>query len=219
MKYTKRLEGEAFDEEELDITSALITGGMIDGIFYLEDLRQRKLFLRDVITTASVAPIIRHIMQFNAEDKEMEIKPEDRMPILLYISSRGGEEDAGFALVDAIRCSNTPVYTINLGFEYSMAFLIGLAGHKRYSTKSAVFMMHDGAACTQNSLSKFIDESRFYEKTKERNMSYVLSMSNLSEEEYKQKERVEWYMFADEAKEHGFVDFIIGEDCDMDDII
>ena len=33
------------------------------------------------------------------------------------------------------------------------------------------------------------------------------------------KLRVEWYLFADEAKEKGFVDAVIGEDCDIDDVI
>jgi hypothetical protein len=30
---------------------------------------------------------------------------------------------------------------------------------------------------------------------------------------------VEWYMFADEAKELGVTNFIIGEDCDIDEVI
>lgn len=47
----------------------------------------------------------------------------------------------------------------------------------------------------------------------------LLSRSKLASEEYDSKLRVEWYMFSDEAKEKGFVDYIIGKDCDIDEII
>ena len=56
-------------------------------------------------------------------------------------------------------------------------------------------------------------------KLEERIKQYVLSRSTVTEEEYDSKYRVEWYMFADEAKENGFVDYIIGEDCDIDAIV
>ena len=41
----------------------------------------------------------------------------------------------------------------------------------------------------------------------------------MTPEEYDSKFRVEWYMFADEAKEKGFTDYIIGVDCDIDEIV
>ena len=48
---------------------------------------------------------------------------------------------------------------------------------------------------------------------------YVVSHSKITKEEYEQKYRVEWYMFAEEAKGNGFVDSIVGEDCDLTSII
>ena len=43
--------------------------------------------------------------------------------------------------------------------------------------------------------------------------------SNITSKEYDNKYRIEWYLFADEAKTNGFTDYIIGEDCDIDKII
>ena len=120
---------------EVDLEDVLVEGGMIDDLFYLKDLQQRKLFLNDDITSLTIESVVKHIMQFNKEDKGIDTV--ERQPILLYVSSNGGCVDAGFELIDVIQSSKTPVYTINLGFQYSMGFLIGLAGHKRFATKNA----------------------------------------------------------------------------------
>ena len=156
-------------------------------------------------------------MQFNKEDKNIAV--EDRIPILLYVTSNGGEVDSGFELIDVIMSSKTPVYTINLGYQYSMGFLIGLAGHKRYAMRNAKFLMHDGSNFIYNSGAKAQDQMEFQKKVEERIKQYILSRSKITSEEYDSKLRIEWYLFADEAKNKGFVDFILGEDCDIDAVI
>lgn len=202
---------------EVSFEKSLIEGGMVDELFYLKDLKQRKLFLNSEIDQFTVADIVKHIMQINKEDKDIE--PADRQPILLYVTSNGGEIDSGFELIDVIMNSKTPVYTINLGFQYSMGFLIGLAGHKRYATANAKFLMHDGSNFVWDSGMKAQDRMDFNKKIESRIKKYVMSRSTVTNEEYESKLRVEWYLFADEAKEKGFVDYIIGEDCDINEII
>lgn len=202
---------------EVSIEKSLIEGGLIDELFYLKDLKQRKLFLNSEIDQFTVADIVKHIMQFNKEDKN--VAHENRQPILLYVTSNGGEVGAGFELIDVIVNSKTPVYTINLGYQYSMGFLIGLAGHKRYASANAKFLMHDGSNFVWDSGMKAQDRMDFNRKIESRIKKYVLSRSTVTDEEYDSKLRVEWYLFADEAKEKGFVDYIIGEDCDINEVI
>lgn len=202
---------------EIDIDRALLDGGMIDELFYLKDLQQRKLFLNQDVDQLSVADIVKHILQMNAEDKDIPV--EERRPILLYVVSNGGEVDSGFELIDAILCSKTPVYTVNLGYQYSMGFLIGLAGHKRFAMPNAKYLMHDGSNFIYNSGAKAQDQMEFQRRVEERVKAYILSRSRLTKEEYDGKLRVEWYLFADEAREKGFVDYIIGKDCPMDAVI
>ena len=189
----------------------------IDDCFYLKDLKQRKLFIDDEICQETIFDITRHILQFNKEDRDIPI--EERQPILLYISSNGGNVDDGFELIDVIENSKTPIYTINLSYQYSMAFLIGIAGHKRFATKNAKFLMHDGSQFLYSSGAKVQDQMKFQEKVEKRIKNYVLSKSNITSKEYDSKYRIEWYLFADEAKTNGFTDYIIGEDCDIDKII
>lgn len=202
---------------EIDLDKALTDGGMVDEIFYLKDLKQRKLFLNSEIDQFTIADVAKHIMQYNRED--FGIEPADRKPVLLYVVSNGGEVDSGFELIDVIQSSKTPIYTINLGYQYSMGFLIGLAGHKRFATRNAKYLMHDGSNFVYNSGAKAQDQMEFNRKVEERVKRYIISRSNLTSDEYDSKLRVEWYLFADEAKEKGFVDYIIGVDCDIDTVI
>lgn len=208
---------DAIEEFALELPEISYDSDSLYNYFFIEDYKQRKLFLNDQISQDSVGDIVRHIMQFNKEDKGKDV--ESRVPITLYLSSVGGDVDAGFELIDVMLNSKTPVYTVNLGFQYSMGFLIGLAGSKRYGTENAKYLMHDGTTMLYSSGSKVRDQMEFQRKIEERIKRYIISRSKLTEEEYNDKLRVEWYVFADEAKEKGFVDYIIGKDCDLDEII
>lgn len=189
----------------------------INDYFYLKNLEQRKIFFTGEVNMYSVKDVISHIIQFNREDDEANIAIEDRVPIKLYISSEGGDVESGFGLINIILASQTPVITINLSYQYSMGFLVGLAGHVRYAVPNAIFLMHDGVTYINDSDSKVQDRAEFNKAINERIKRYVLSRSDLTSEEYDSKRRVEWYMYADEAKEHGFVDYIIGEDINPED--
>ena len=189
----------------------------VEDLFYLKDAKLRKFYLNYGIDQEGIHQIARHILQINAEDRN--IPQEHRKPILLYVVSNGGEVDSGFELIDIIESSTTPVYTINLGYQYSMGFLIGLAGHKRFATRNAKFLMHDGSNFVWNSGAKAQDQMDFNKRIEQRIRDYVISHSKVTPEEYDSKLRVEWYLFAEEAKEKGFTDYIIGEDCAMEDVI
>ena len=189
----------------------------IEEVLLVKDMQQRKMWLNEGIDITTVAGIIHNIYQHNSEDNGIPV--EKRKPILLYLSSNGGDIDAGFALIDAIQTSKTPVYTINTGYQYSMGFLIGLAGAKRFAMPNATFLMHDGSNFIWTSGSKAQDQAEFNRRVEARVKQYILDHSQLTAKEYDKKQRVEWYLFANEAKEKGFVDQIIGVDCDIDSIV
>lgn len=202
-----------------DTFEAMLGKGLIDEVFRLRDLQQRKLFINEDITPLSVEEPIKHILQFNAEDRGKPIS--ERKPILLYLTSNGGDVDSGFELISAIETSETPVYTINLGYQYSMGFLIGIAGDKRYTMPYSKFLLHDGSTYIYNSTGKAREQMKFQNRAEERLKEFILGRSKLTEEAYDEynNRKTEWYMFADEAKELGFTDYIIGEDCDISDIV
>lgn len=189
----------------------------LEEVMMVKDMQQRKIWLHDEIDIETVSGAIHNIYQYNREDADLPV--EERKPILLYIASNGGSVDAGFALIDAIQTSKTPVYTINTGYWYSMGFLIGLAGKKRFAMPNATFLMHDGSNFIWTSGSKAQDQADFNRRVEARVKQYILDHSTLTSKEYDKKQRVEWYLFADEAKERGFIDQIIGVDCDIDTVV
>lgn len=186
-------------------------------IFYLKDLSQRKLFLNVDVDQSSIADICRHIMQMNCEDAG--VPKEERDPILLYICSNGGSIPDGYELIDVIENSETPVYTIVMGYAYSMGLLISLAGHKRFAMPNATFLMHDGSNFIWDSGSKAQDQAEFNKRLNNRIRDYILSHSKLTPEVYDANLRVEWFMFAEEAKENGFIDEIIGSGVSIDKVV
>ena len=106
---------------------------------------ERKLYLKELVDEKSVMPLIEAIHRINDDDaeKEKEYNGWEREPIKLYIYTYGGVCYAGFALIDAIRASKTPVYTIVLGTAMSMGIFIFNAGHKRLIGEHATLMYHD----------------------------------------------------------------------------
>ena len=183
-----------------------------------EEIRNRRLYINSVIDEEIISSIVFHILKYNREDKGVPI--ESRKPIILYINSPGGSVIDGYGLIDAILCSKTPVYTVNQALCASMGFLIFLAGQKRFSMPRSEFLLHDGFTGGMDSSAKMKDRMEFEAyQIEPMTKKYVLERTKISDETYDIKYRVEWYMLPKEAKENGVVTHIVGEDCDVDEIV
>lgn len=189
----------------------------LDDWFFMRTMQERVIEIPGIIEEGIVQLCQRSIIQINQMDKGIPV--DERVPIKILISSDGGDTFAGLELIDMIQNSKTPVWTVNMGHEYSMAAIVGLAGNKRYATKNASFLIHDGAVSIQDSGSKVHDFIKFDKQLNERIKKFVLSRSNITAQKYSSKARNEWYFFADEAKKLGMVDGIIGEDIELEEII
>lgn len=181
-------------------------------------LKKRILIFNDSVGMDTLEQITLHILKFNMEDKDLPT--EKRKPIRLFIQSPGGSVVNGFNLIDVIKSSNTPVYTICFANCSSMAFHIFISGHKRYAFKNSILLNHDGEVSLSNSGSKAKDTMRFFENLDERVKNHVISHTNISSEFYDSIYEKEYYMYADdEGRKLGCVDFIIGEDVSIDTIL
>lgn len=154
--------------------------------------------------------IVDDIIDYNRYDERNKIPVEERKPIRMYINSPGGTPTEGFAVISAIGLSKTPIYTINIGQWGSMAFLIGITGHKRFSIPYATFLMHDGRNGTFDSGSKAQDKMKFDERFElEVVKKHVLRHGKMTSTEYDALVRVEYYMLPEDALERGFIDEIV----------
>ena len=167
------------------------------------------------LSVSMTSRIVENIFEINRADAG--IPAEERDPIRLYINSPGGELTEGFALLEAIKLSKTPVYTINVGQWSSMAFLIGIAGHKRFSLPHMTFLLHEGSKFAGGSTNKVQDRIKFEERfDSEVIKTHVLKHSNMKSSDYDMLARVELYMLPEDALERGFIDEIV---TDIDTIL
>lgn len=186
--------------------------------FDIEDNEQRRIYINSGIDENIVDTAVYHILRYNRLDKDTPIT--SREPIKIYINSPGGSVADGYSLIDAIKLSKTPVYTINLANCLSMALLIFISGHKRFCMPHAEFLLHDGSSGCFDSVSKMQDRLKFEsEQIDKMTKEYILSNTSITKEQYEMNMRKEWYFLPQEGKSIGVVDSIIGEDCELDEII
>lgn len=184
----------------------------------VEEYNNRQLSLFDEVDDYTAESIIKQIIKWNREDKGIPI--EQRKPIIFNIYSFGGSVPAGLAIIDFIQTSITPVYTVNVGVCYSMAFHIFIAGNKRFSFPNSSFLLHDGSTFSYDSTHKAIDRMEFEKgQTEKRIRELVIGSTNITLKLYEENSRKEWYFYADEAKKLGVTDYIIGADCDINTVI
>lgn len=182
-----------------------------------ENIDNRILVFNDEVTECIIENHILHILKWNREDKDLPI--EKRTPITIYINSPGGSSIDGFNFVDIIQASKTPVRGVCFGLAASMGYHILLACHDRIGFQNSILLQHDGEISIQNSTSKAKDTMKFFDSMEQRTKDYVLSRTKMTEEFYDKIYDQEYWMYANEARELGCIDKIIGEDIDLDEII
>ena len=221
------LDGKEIIELDPEALEALMGGGtpvaqsfnytLLDS-FEMEDIDDRRLYINDNIDNDVITSIGYHIMRYNRLDKGIDVK--ERKPIMLYLNTHGGDLYAGNSLISLIKSSKTPIYTVNLGLCFSMGFLIFLAGKKKYSMDNGIFLLHDGGNGDANSTAKVFDKIEFEKNVIEKKIKeYVVENTAITSKMYDKNYRREWYMDVDKAKELNVVDYIVGEDCDIDEIL
>lgn len=181
----------------------------------------RSILLNNDIDYESVEKIINDIIEINSDDDLKEdqwFESTDstilhneiiyhREPIKLYINSYGGDVYSGLALVNIIKNSKTPIYTIAIGACMSAALQIWLAGHKRFVSKNSTLLFHDissgGCTCKTEDIRQDLKEC---ERLREIFIGEIIEKSTKVTREMLDeviKSRTDWYIPADEAIELG----------------
>ena len=134
--------------------------------------------------------------------------------ITIYINTNGGSVYDGLVLCDIIEQLKTETEVIVLGYAYSMGSIILMSGknnpnviRKCYPFSTA--LIHGGSAYISGSSSQVKDYFKFNEKFEKRIADFIVSHTNLTEDDYAAIERYEAYMDSDEMLEKGLVDEII----------
>lgn len=187
--------------------------GIINGVEKLSEMfafKNRELYLNEVTADAADA-FNTYIRIWNVLDKENKLNVCDRQPIKIYINSQGGDLTAAYSIIDTIKMSETPVWTINTGCAYSSGLEIFIVGHYRIAYPFSSFLFHEGYTGFGGDANKFKNYSHFYEKLLEMSKQNILEHSTLTEEEYEKVKKDDWWFLAQEAYDLGMCDKIAKE--------
>lgn len=132
--------------------------------------------------------------------------------IEIVFDSPGGNIIDGFHLFDLIlslRGQGHRVTTIGQGMAASMAGVLLQAGDVRVMTRQAALLIHEAQFMALGSYGEVKDEMEFVEKLQDRILEIFASRSKLTKQQIKNRwTRKNWWMLADEALTHGFIDEI-----------
>ncbi len=176
---------------------------------YIESLKERKIVLNQEIDSTLIEVLCVAIRRFNEEDKDIAI--EDRKPIELYINSAGGSVYDGYAAVNEIITSKTPITAICSGYCMSMAVVIYASASKRIAMPYTNFMIHEISA---GAMGRNIEIERVTKENKRLQKMYDEILTSRTKIEQKKldsvkKNSLDWFFGADEALTMGLVTEII----------
>ena len=163
----------------------------------------RNLYLIGDINGANLKDCIIAINKFNMDDKHHAkiYKNYKRKPIKLFIQSFGGSVYDGFALIDVMINSKTPVYTYAIGMAMSMGLTIFTAGHKRFVYKNTTLMYHELSSFNWDKLEGIkldVLQMEVIQKKLDKLITTNTKAKQSVLDDYRNR-KAEWYIESDEA--------------------
>jgi len=167
-------------------------------------LEERIIFLAGPVTDMNANLVIAQMLYLASKDPKKDIK--------LYINSPGGSVTAGLAIYDTMQFLKCPISTICIGLTASMAAVILGAGTKgkRFALPNAEILLHQVAGGAQGQAADIEITAKQILKMKEK-LNQILSdhTGQAFDKVVKDTDR-DFYLTAEEAKEYGLIDEVIG---------
>ena len=184
---------------------------------FAENLDRRIIVLNDEIDDNLIDNIMLFILKWNRED--IDIPRKKREKIKLYINSPGGDGFTAAQFCSLIESSETPIVGVAFNMVASAAYYIYITCHERIAFDNSTFLQHEGEMELSNTTSKFKDTFEFYDDMEQRFKDLILKHSKMTKDYYDAVYNKELWLYANQAKELGIVDKIIGIDCKLDEIL
>jgi len=178
------------------------------------------------VTTKTALELIKNIKELannimtirihNGKDTLYEDKNDDDCdnevtydPIYLHINSGGGCLFSCMSIIDTIKNSKVPVYTIGEGQIASAASIMLLSGKKRFMTENSFILIHELRTYVSGTFSNLEDD---YENSKllmKKMIKYYKKNSKIPESVLQTLLKKDLYIEAKKAKKYGLIDKIV----------
>jgi len=170
---------------------------------YSRLLKERIIFLGDVIDDKVANTIIAQLLFLESEDDKKDIK--------LYINSPGGSVTDGLAIYDTIQYLKPEVSTICVGMAASMGALLLAAGAKgkRMALPSSQILIHQVMGGAEGQASDIKIKAEQILKIRDRLNQILVKHTTQDLKKVEQDTDRDYYMTAEEAQEYGLIDKVI----------
>jgi ATP-dependent Clp protease, protease subunit len=169
---------------------------------YSRLLRERIIFLGDVIEDHLANLVIAQLLFLESEDPEKDIS--------LYINSPGGQVTSGLAIYDTMQYLRAPVSTICIGMAASMAAVLLAAGAKgkRYGLPNSRIMVHQGSGGFRGNAPDAVIQMREWEFLVKRNHEILAKHTGQPLDKVTRDTDRDYFMSPEEARDYGIIDAV-----------
>ena len=169
---------------------------------YSRLLKERIIFLGDVIEDHLANLIIAQLLFLESEDPEKDIS--------LYINSPGGVVTSGLAIYDTMQYLRAPVSTICIGMAASMAAVLLAAGAKgkRYALPNSRIMIHQGSGGFRGAAPDAIIQMKEWEFLVQRNHEILSKHTGQPLDKVQNDTNRDYFMAPEDAKDYGIIDSV-----------
>ena len=170
---------------------------------YSRLLKDRIVFLGDVINDAVANTVIAQLLFLDSEDREKDIK--------LYINSPGGSVTAGLAIYDTMQYVKPDISTICIGTAASMAAVLLASGKKgkRLALPNGDVLLHQVMGGAEGQAVDIKIRAEHILKIKDRLDQILATHTGQPIEKIRRDTDRDYYLTAEQAKKYGLIDKIV----------
>jgi len=171
---------------------------------YSRLLKDRIIFLGAPINDIVANSVIAQLLFLESRDSKKDIQ--------FYINSPGGIVTAGLAIYDTMQYVKSPISTVCVGIAASMGAVLLAAGEKgkRFALPNSQIMLHQPMGGATGQAVEIEITAKQIVKIRERLNAILSDHTGKSAEDIARDTDRDFYLSAQEAKEYGIIDKVIG---------
>jgi ATP-dependent Clp protease, protease subunit len=202
------IDGSLMDQPQNIIPTVIESGARGERAFdiYSMLLKERIVYLGTGINDQVSNVIVAQLLYLEREDPDKDIN--------LYINSPGGVITSGLAIYDTMQLIKPDVSTICVGMAASMGtiLLAGGAAGKRFALPNSTVHMHQALGGAQGQAADIEIAAREILRMQDIIRGILVKHSGQTYEKIARDSDRDYYLAANEAKEYGLIDEVLGQE-------
>lgn len=170
---------------------------------YSRLLKDRIIFLGDIVDDKVANSVIAQMLFLESEDSKKDIK--------LYINTPGGSVTDGLAIYDTMQYVKCDVFTICVGMAASLGALLLAAGakNKRFALPNSQILIHQVMGGAEGQAADIKIKAEQILKIRDRLNQILAKHTGQNIKKVEKDTDRDYYMTADEALKYGLIDKVI----------